>query len=120
MWINCRGLHGVDLLGDFHGAELSAYASAYTPTDDQSRNDRSTLLDYGKHNDSREERLRSKSSILFRRPSRQWSSASSSDWFPVFRECEHGEAQKVWEGRRPVRSCSRRCLLSSLMFCWCD
>jgi len=41
--------------------ELSAYARSYPPAYDQPRNDLAALLDDGKHDDGRKERLGSKS-----------------------------------------------------------
>src|SRR5438105_8031613 len=46
----------------------------------------------------------------FRRRLRQRFSASSSDLFHAFRECERGEAQKAWDARPRDLSCYRHCL----------
>ncbi len=54
----------------------------------------------------------------FRRRLRQRFSASSSDLFHAFRECERGEAQKAWDARPRALSCSRHCLSCWPTWCW--
>jgi hypothetical protein len=57
--INGRSLHGIDLLGDLHRAELCADARGRAATDDQRRDDRTAFFDDRKDDDGGKKRFRS-------------------------------------------------------------